>query len=361
MGNAQPTTTQRLDLKPGAAAVYRVDGRLLAWGDFAHCNPDEIMHNILALASELRRHPRWWGISKTFRSDVRRLEETVDWERVQREVRDIYREYWLVVGDDGSLAPFDDNGPKSERSNALEPKAPTETRNNGHTNGHTPAPPAPNGALDILWDALPPRVAERLAQPLDQTLVSYRKGRGGRTVPYLEGHAVIAHANEVFGHGGWGYEVVGDVVCRAAGVDGGTGEVKQTQFYCATVRVTVPGVPPRADVGCQPVADDTVDGHDTAYKGAVTDALKRALRSFGTQFGNGLYGDGVEDTITPSLKDSLAALASLQGLTADRLREAVRKKTGKELDSLPASELAPLVLSMIKKLPASSPDGSASS
>ena len=39
------------------------------------------------------------------------------------------------------------------------------------------------------------------------------------------------------------------------------------------------------------MAEDTLDGHDTAMKGAVTDGLKRAFRSFGVQFGNGFYGD----------------------------------------------------------------------
>ena len=47
----------------------------------------------------------------------------------------------------------------------------------------------------------------------------------------------------------------------------------------------VPGSPSRADVGFQAVADETVEGHETAHKGAVTDALKRALRSYGDQFG----------------------------------------------------------------------------
>ena len=36
---------------------------------------------------------------------------------------------------------------------------------------------------------------------------------------------------------------------------------------------------------------DNFDGHDTAIKGAVTDGLKRAFRSFGVQFGNAFYGD----------------------------------------------------------------------
>jgi len=35
-----------------------------------------------------------------------------------------------------------------------------------------------------------------------------------------------------------------------------------------------------------------MESHEQAEKGAVTDAVKRALRTFGVQFGNGLYGDG---------------------------------------------------------------------
>ena len=63
------------------------------------------------------------------------------------------------------------------------------------------------------------------------------------------------------------------------------------QGYSAPVRVSVAGALPRADIGVHPVAEDTFDGHDTAIKGAVTDGLKRAFRSFGVQFGNGFYGD----------------------------------------------------------------------
>ena len=36
----------------------------------------------------------------------------------------------------------------------------------------------------------------------------------------------------------------------------------------------------------------TGDHYDTASKGAVSDALKRALRTFGAQFGNSLYDKG---------------------------------------------------------------------
>ena len=152
-----------------------------------------------------------------------------------------------------------------------------------------PVPPAPEA---LHWDALAPRVTEALAQPLDPQLVSQRKGRGGRKFDYIEGHTAIDQANRIFGFGGWGYELVGDVTLRQIEqTDSRTGEVTSTAAYSAVVRVTVPGAPSRTDVGFQPVTDDSPEGHETAFKGAVTDALKRALRSFGDRFGNGLYGD----------------------------------------------------------------------
>ena len=84
-------------------------------------------------------------------------------------------------------------------------------------------------------------------------------------------------------------------------VDTQTGEVKVSLGYSAPVRVTVAGALPRTDIGVHPVAEDTLDGHDTAMKAAVTDGMKRAFRSFGVQFGNGFYGDQpqVGNTATP--------------------------------------------------------------
>ena len=166
-------------------------------------------------------------------------------------------------------------------------------------NGHKPDAaivsehdPASSAGLALLWDGLSPAVTQALGQPLDPALASQRKGRAGRSYDYLEGHVVIEQANRIFGFGGWGYELVGDVtLCQIETVDAQTGEVKVTSGYSAPVRVTVAGALPRTDLGVHPVAEDTLDGHDTAMKGAVTDGLKRAFRSFGVQFGNGFYGD----------------------------------------------------------------------
>ena len=234
---------------------------------------------------------------------------------------------------------------------------------NGHQrNGHVPANGvAKNGnghhgadaipAHDLLWDSLPASVTDKLAQPLDASLVSQRKGRGNRNVSYLEGRTVIDQANRIFGHGGWGHEVVGDVTLRDLDqVNTQTGEVRHIRAYSATVKVTVPGAPHRTDVGFQPVADETVEGHETAFKGAVTDALKRALRTFGAQFGNSLYGDvagqpggGAGDTLAPALRKTLLDLGVSQGFDEDGSGRRCGARRGRTWTNCPPRSSRPLL------------------
>ncbi len=260
-----------------------------------------------------------------------------------------------------------------------------------HVNGHDAALDATH---ELLWDGLSPAVTNALGQPLDPALVSQRKGRAGRTYDYLEGHTVIDQANKVFGFGGWGYELLGDVTLRQIEtVDTKTGEVTATSAYSAPVRVTVPGAPPRTDIGFHAVAEETADGHDTAIKGAVTDGMKRALRSFGLQFGSGFYGDQpVEeargrrtaarqtggngggsprpqraptqakavsnpapanhggDTSVLKLRERLVELGVAQGFDEAQVRTAVKRQTGKDLDELPAPALTPLIEGATEKL-----------
>ena len=253
-------------------------------------------------------------------------------------------------------------------------------------NGHRPDAPIVT-EHDLLWDGLSPAVSQALGQPLDPGLVSQRKGRAGRVFDYLEGHAVIDQANRIFGFGGWGYDLVGDVTLRRIEtVNPQTGEVKVDQGYSAPVRVSVAGALPRTDLGVHPVAEDTFDGHDTAMKGAVTDGLKRAFRSFGVQFGNGFYGDQPQAGNQPQpqrvpapangkspvrqaqslpstgsgdrrnesqeemLRRRIFEIAAEQGFDDDGVRTAVVNQTGKSIDDLTAAELGPLVEAAANKL-----------
>ncbi|MDD9995772.1 MAG: Rad52/Rad22 family DNA repair protein, partial [Dehalococcoidia bacterium] len=96
------------------------------------------------------------------------------------------------------------------------------TRRNGSVNGASKngangvhAGAAIAGDHDLLgWDALPPAVTAELSRPIDPALVSQRRGRGGKTFSYIEGHVAISEANRIFGFGGWGYEVSGEIVLR---------------------------------------------------------------------------------------------------------------------------------------------------
>ena len=158
-----------------------------------------------------------------------------------------------------------------------------------------------------------------------------------------------------------------------------TGEMKVDQGYSAPVRVSVAGALPRTDLGVHPVTEDNFDGHDTAMKGAVTDGLKRAFRSFGVQFGNGFYGDqpqlgnqpqpqrvpapsngrsgqaqangkGRNESQIEKLRKRLIEIAAEQGLDEDQVRTAVTDRTGKSLDDLDGTELGPLVEAAANKL-----------
>ena len=221
---------------------------------------------------------------------------------------------------------------------------------------------------DLGWDALPPAVTRELERPIDPALVSHRRGRGGKTFSYIEGHVAIAEANRIFGFGGWAYELAGDVTLREIEtVDRSTGEVTRTLAYSAPVRVTVPGAPPRTDIGFHAVTDETPDAHETAIKGCVTDGMKRALRSFGGRFGNSLYGEhpqaahtGSADSLAPSLRTTLVRLGVMQGFGEDQVRAAVRAKTGRDLDEVTAAELAPLIEGAAGKLAKDGGEGDAS-
>lgn len=129
-----------------------------------------------------------------------------------------------------------------------------------------------------------------LSEALNPDLVSERETRDGRTIQYLEGWAAIHQANRIFGPDSWGAELVDGVSYHPLRlIDDVSGEQLATGVYTATVRVTVRGCLPKTDVGCAFVRRETPEEHETACKGAVTDATKRALRQFGDQFGNRLY------------------------------------------------------------------------
>lgn len=132
------------------------------------------------------------------------------------------------------------------------------------------------------------QIAE-LKKPLQRNRVRQRSQQG-QSLSYLEGYDVIDTANALFGFDGWSMEVKDVRFVREATNARGT----TLSLYQAVVGVYV-GDTYREDVGLGISAGDSQEAQETAVKGAVTDAMKRAFRTFGPQFGNSLYDkDGPE-------------------------------------------------------------------
>ena len=132
-----------------------------------------------------------------------------------------------------------------------------------------------------------------------------RRQQSGRYFSYIEGWHAIAEANRIFGFGNWSRETV-ETKCVAER-EREIGQSKAPGFavtYIARVRVSVwtegVSVVTREGTGSGHGIDrDLGQAHESAIKEAETDAMKRALMTFGNQFGLALYDkdqEGVETT-----------------------------------------------------------------
>ena len=209
-------------------------------------------------------------------------------------------------------------------------------------------------------ERLPRRVLALLAEPLDPALISERGARDGRLLQYIEGWAAINQANRIFGHDGWGGEVVGEVIYRPMSLaDPATDTPLAVGMYTAAVRVTVRGCPARSDVGCAFVAGETPEAHEAAYKGAVTDALKRALRHLGDQFGLRLYdrrnvidagSSPVSDARLDEMRRKVLELSERLGVEEIDARSWAEERYHKPLDQLGEQPLVDAVRSLAEQL-----------
>ena len=134
-----------------------------------------------------------------------------------------------------------------------------------------------------------------LAQPINPKFVKTRKGQGNRDLAYLESWVLMSNANRIFGPDGWSSETIE------------LREVKAQKgiAYIARVRVTAGGVV-RDGVGGHAGFD-----HENTAKSAESDARKRALSSFGDQFGLSLY-DGEQGQSSTALLKSTVAINTQQ-------------------------------------------------
>lgn len=152
-----------------------------------------------------------------------------------------------------------------------------------------------------------------LARDMSKDHISYRKG-GRERLAYIEGWRAIDLANQVFGFDGWNFDIVEVALVseRVIQKSGDNGAYKQIVVIVrARVRVHALGVS-REDIGIcvgQASEANADAAHDMAWKGSVTDALKRALRTFGMQFGLALYDKELAHVGPSSSAQSLLAEA----------------------------------------------------
>lgn len=132
-----------------------------------------------------------------------------------------------------------------------------------------------------------------LAAPLDKERVKQRQGRGSSSLSYIEGHDAIRTANAIFGFGQWGHEITDLRLLQGVAVTSKEGKPGIHVGYVCIVRLTIAGCVPVSGIGYGDAVEYTpaapVTAHELAAKEAESDALKRALKNYGDQFGLALY------------------------------------------------------------------------
>lgn len=156
---------------------------------------------------------------------------------------------------------------------------------------------------------------DALRAPLNRIHVSTRK-QAGRSVSYIEGWHAIAEANYIFGFDAWSRESV--EIKMVSEREREVGQQKKPGWgvtYTARVRVTVGDVVREGCGAGHGIDQDLGQAHESAIKEAETDAMKRALITFGNPFGLALYDKSQEnvETVDPATEKAKEIEAALKG------------------------------------------------
>lgn len=117
-----------------------------------------------------------------------------------------------------------------------------------------------------------------------------RREQSGRSLSYIEGWHAIDEANRIFGFDGWARETVEmRLVSEQARKVGKQGADGWSVSYIAKVRVYVGPIMREGYGSGHGIDRDLGLAHESAAKEAETDAMKRALMTFGNPFGLALY------------------------------------------------------------------------
>jgi DNA repair and recombination protein RAD52 len=167
--------------------------------------------------------------------------------------------------------------------------------------------------------ALTPAAIAELNKPLSSSAVKERT-QGGRKVSYVEGWHAIAEANRIFGFDAWTRET-DEIRCVSERERQlGSGKQGWGVTYVCRVRVRVGNVLREGCGAGHGIDQDLGQAHESAIKEAETDAMKRALMTFGNPFGLALYDktqSNVSDErplISDQQRDQLGAVITAAGI-----------------------------------------------
>jgi len=198
-----------------------------------------------------------------------------------------------------------------------------------------PATPATPNTVPGLTSALPRQVdptapagftttqLAALSAPLDRSLVSSRE-QGRSKLNYLQSWVVINEANRIFGFDGWQRQtLLCHCVTQGERMIGPKDSPKPQKpgwgvTYIARVRISVRagsyGVLIREGTGAGHGIDTDLGlAHESAIKEAETDAMKRALMTFGNPFGLALYDKSLSQVKGPETSAGAASTAAGNG------------------------------------------------
>jgi DNA recombination protein Rad52 len=175
---------------------------------------------------------------------------------------------------------------------------------------------------------------KELSAPLDRAHVKQRQ-QGGSKVSYVEGWHAINEANRIFGFDSWTRQTL-SLKCvsereRTIGRDQKSG---WGVTYSCTVRIIVScgdiSIIRDGSGAGHGIDVDLGQAHESALKEAETDAMKRALMTFGNPFGLALY-----DKEQKEVEGTQVASSRPQQAAERRPAETVRRAAPEEAPPAP--------------------------
>ncbi|KAG8463926.1 hypothetical protein KFE25_000094 [Diacronema lutheri] len=171
------------------------------------------------------------------------------------------------------------------------------------------------------------RIAVELATKLPPEAIASRPGQSGKEFSYMEFWRVVERSNQILGFDGWSSTIVDMNQEYMETRDGRT-----SCGYTVVVRVTLKCGTFHEDVGFGSMEKQTDRGKaiENAKKEAVSDATKRALKSFGHALGLSIYDTAHVQQLKRDGASKRARTATAGG--ADALRSADGPLPGLPLD-----------------------------